>query len=76
MRQWVNKGGKLKVGGDVLVGLKRWETLVPKTPEVDKLLANMPEAAEVCQSLGLGRRELFFAAASRSWRPPCLRTRN
>ena len=45
VRQWVNKGGKLKVGGDVLVGLKRWETLVPKTPEVDKLLANMPEAS-------------------------------
>jgi len=29
------------VGGDVLVGLSRWETLVPKPPEVDKLLANM-----------------------------------
>eukprot|EP00439_Symbiodinium_sp_Y106_P030902 s1515_g3.t1 len=46
VRQWVNKGGKLKVGGDVLVGLKRWETLVPKTPEVDKLLKNMPEELE------------------------------
>merc|ERR1711971_73146 len=33
--------GKLKVGGDVLVGLKRWETLVPKTPWVDMLLKNM-----------------------------------
>jgi len=43
VRKWVNGGGKLKVGGDVLVGLKRWETLVPKTPEVDKLLANMPD---------------------------------
>merc|ERR1740138_366753 len=40
VRAWVNNGGKLKVGGDVLVGLKRWETLVPKTPEVDKLLQN------------------------------------
>mmetsp|Transcript_53138 Transcript_53138/g.124477 ORF Transcript_53138/g.124477 Transcript_53138/m.124477 type:complete len:1295 (-) Transcript_53138:103-3987(-) len=46
VRDWVNKGGKLKVGGDVLVGLKRWETLVPKTPEVDKLLANMPDELE------------------------------
>ena len=26
VREWVNRGGKLKVGGDVLVGLKRWET--------------------------------------------------
>merc|ERR1712151_667555 len=43
VRAWVNGGGKLKVGGDVLVGLKRWETLVDKTPEVDKLLANMPD---------------------------------
>merc|ERR1712176_1041301 len=43
VREWVNGGGKLKVGGDVLVGLKRWETLVPKPAEVDKLLANMPD---------------------------------
>ena len=43
MRKWVNGGGKLKVGGDVLVGLSRWETLVPKTKEVDQLLKNMPE---------------------------------
>ena len=33
VRAWVNGGGKLKIGGDVLVGLKRWETLVAKTPE-------------------------------------------
>merc|ERR1719145_8038 len=46
VKKWVNGGGKLKVGGDVLVGLKRWETLVPKTPEVDKLLANMPDELE------------------------------
>merc|ERR1712048_1263194 len=46
VREWVNKGGKLKVGGDVLVGLKRWETLVAKTPEVDKLLENMSEELE------------------------------
>jgi biotin carboxyl carrier protein len=43
VRAHVNSGGKLKVGGDVLVGLKRWETLVPKTPEVDKLLENMAD---------------------------------
>eukprot|EP00931_Biecheleriopsis_adriatica_P083062 TRINITY_DN5657_c0_g1_i3.p1 TRINITY_DN5657_c0_g1~~TRINITY_DN5657_c0_g1_i3.p1 ORF type:complete len:1302 (+),score=355.00 TRINITY_DN5657_c0_g1_i3:71-3976(+) len=43
VKKWVNGGGKLKVGGDVLVGLKRWETLVPKPPEVDKLLSNMAE---------------------------------
>jgi biotin carboxyl carrier protein len=36
----------LKVGGDVLVGLKRWETLVAKTAEVDKLLSNMPDELE------------------------------
>merc|ERR1719454_2709533 len=50
VRDWVNKGGKLKVGGDVLVGLKRWETLVPKTPEVDKLLDNM--SAELTDAMG------------------------
>merc|ERR1712226_499067 len=50
VRAWVNKGGKLKVGGDVLVGLKRWETLVPKTPEADKLLENM--ADELAAAMG------------------------
>ena len=38
---YIEKGGRLKVGGDVLVGLKRWETLIQKPPIVDKLLANM-----------------------------------
>ena len=33
----------LKVAGDVLVGLKRWETLVLRTPEVDMLLNFMPD---------------------------------
>merc|ERR1719181_1988908 len=50
VRAWVNSGGKLKVGGDVLVGLKRWETLCPKTPEVDKLLENM--ADQLNEALG------------------------
>merc|ERR1740138_808048 len=50
VRAWVNGGGKLKVGGDVLVGLKRWETLVPKTPEVDKLLENMSEELQAALS--------------------------
>merc|ERR1719203_2446018 len=43
VRKWVNGGGKLKVGGDVLVGLERWETLVPKSPEAFKLLENMKD---------------------------------
>ena len=43
VKKWIWKGGKLKVGGDVLVGLERWHSLVPKPPEVDKLLGNMRE---------------------------------
>merc|ERR1719401_1650561 len=43
VRKFVNGGGRLKVGGDVIVGLKRWETLVGKTPETDKLLDNMKD---------------------------------
>jgi biotin carboxylase/biotin carboxyl carrier protein len=43
VREFINKGGKLKVGGDVLVGLKRWETLMPKPDIVDKLLDNMKD---------------------------------
>jgi len=70
VRAWVNNGGKLKVGGDVLVGLKRWETLVPKTPEADKLLENMADelqAALGAQSKLLGVRDLpaDFTAAQR-----------
>merc|ERR1719389_552789 len=52
VREWVNGGGKLKVGGDVLVGLKRWETLVPKPPEVDTLLSNMPDELEAALAQG------------------------
>lgn len=56
VRAWVNAGGKLKVGGDVLVGLKRWETLVPKTPEVDKLLSNMK--AELETAMGKSNKRI------------------
>merc|ERR1719379_1659691 len=52
VREWVNGGGKLKVGGDVLVGLKRWETLVPKTSEVDRLLSNMPDELDAAMAQG------------------------
>jgi len=41
VRDWVQNGGKLKVGGDVLIGLHRWETLVGKPESVDQLLNNM-----------------------------------
>jgi len=61
VRAWVNGGGKLKVGGDVLVGLKRWETLVPKTPEVDKLLSNMSDELDSAMAQGtrlIGPEEL------------------
>lgn len=71
VRDWVNKGGKLKVGGDVLVGLQRWETLVDKTPEVDQLLKNMPDelAAGLAQQAKLitpGDLPKSFTAAQRS----------
>eukprot|EP00854_Cymbomonas_tetramitiformis_P002318 gene2318-3042_t len=70
VRHWVNSGGKLKVGGDVLVGLKRWETLVPKSAEVDKLLANMSDELEaaLAQKSKLIRPEQLpehFTAAQR-----------
>jgi biotin carboxyl carrier protein len=70
VRSWVNKGGKLKVGGDVLVGLMRWETLVPKTPEVDKLLENMADelqAALAQQTMLIGLEDLpaNFTAAQK-----------
>merc|ERR1711879_621506 len=70
VRRWVNKGGKLKVGGDVLVGLKRWETLVPKTPEADKLLANMSDELESAMGqssklIGVDSLPAHFTAAQR-----------
>lgn len=70
VRKWVNGGGKLKVGGDVLVGLKRWETLVPKTPESDKLLANMSDELESAMGqssklIGIDSLPADFTAAQR-----------
>jgi len=70
VREWVNKGGKLKVGGDVLVGLKRWETLVDKSPEVDKLLENMPDElngalAQQAKLIGPGDLPKDFTASQR-----------
>jgi biotin carboxyl carrier protein len=59
VRKWVKGGGKLKVGGDVLVGLKRWETLVPKTPYVDMLLKNMSGELEAA----LGASSKIITAA-------------
>merc|ERR1719373_554379 len=59
VRAWVNNGGKLKVGGDVLVGLKRWETLVPKTPYVDMLLKNM--SGELEAALGASSKLITTA---------------
>jgi len=50
VREWVSNGGKLKVGGDVLVGLHRWETLIAKTPYVDMLLKNMPDELEAAMA--------------------------
>jgi len=38
-----SKQNKLKVGGDVILGLHKWETLTAKTPEVDLLLGNMQD---------------------------------
>jgi len=46
VRSWVKKGGKLKVGGDVLIGLHRWETLVGRPESVDHLLDNMSSELE------------------------------
>jgi hypothetical protein len=47
-RKFIENGGKLKVGGDVLIGLDKWETLVGKPPTVDVLLKNM--SAELKQA--------------------------
>lgn len=61
VKSWVEKGGKLKVGGDVLVGLKRWETLVAKTQWADMLLANMADelaTALASQSTIIGESDL------------------
>lgn len=72
VRAWVNGGGKLKVGGDVLVGLKRWETLVPKTPEVDKLLSNMPD--ELAAALAQQGKLINFEDLPESFTPAQVHT--
>lgn len=43
VRHFIAGGGKLKVGGDVLVGLHRWETLLDRPETVNKLLTNMKD---------------------------------
>merc|ERR1712050_452663 len=70
VKKWVNGGGKLKVGGDVLVGLKRWETLVAKTPEADKLLENMADELQAAlgqkaRLIGVSDLPAGFSAAQR-----------
>ena len=40
---YIQNGGKLKVGGDVLLGLHHWQSLIPKPPIVDTLLSNMSD---------------------------------
>jgi biotin carboxylase len=50
VKAFVKAGGKLKVGADVLIGLKRWETLVERPEAVDQLLENMNE--EVASAMG------------------------
>ena len=48
----------MKVGGDVLIGLECWETLVLEHPEVDKLLNHMSDECNAvlqqgCRLVGL-----------------------
>eukprot|EP00457_Paulinella_chromatophora_P000524 gb/GEZN01000524.1/.p1 GENE.gb/GEZN01000524.1/~~gb/GEZN01000524.1/.p1 ORF type:complete len:1311 (-),score=232.99 gb/GEZN01000524.1/:105-4037(-) len=57
--KYIEAGGKLKVGGDVLVGLERWHTLVQKPPIVQKLLDNM--AVELKAALGANAKLLTMA---------------
>ena len=67
VKQWIWKGGKLKVGGDVLVGLERWHSLVPKPPEVDKLLGNMRE--ELDAALAQSSKLVTPDALPADWTP-------
>jgi len=50
VKKWIDEGRKLKVGGDVLVGLHQWQTLVPRTHAAQKLLENM--SVELTAALG------------------------
>jgi biotin carboxyl carrier protein len=68
--EFINGGGKLMVGGDVLVGLQQWQTLVPKPPVVDRLLENMSGDLTVAMSassklIGLDDLPHYFGARER-----------
>ena len=56
VRAWANRVANLKVGGDVLGGLKCRETPAPKTPEVHKLQGNM--SGELPAAFGQGSRPI------------------
>eukprot|EP00808_Paulinella_micropora_P012538 g26519.t1 len=57
--KFIKAGGKLKIGGDVLVGLKRWHTLVAKPSIVDTLLQNMHSELET--AMGASSKLLTLA---------------
>lgn len=47
MVRHIQSGGKLKVGGDVLLGLSHWQSLIEKPGIVDTLLNNMSDELAV-----------------------------
>ena len=49
--EFINNGGKLTVGGDVLLGLDKWQTLIPKPPIVDQLLKNMSSELDAAKKV-------------------------
>jgi hypothetical protein len=51
-RAYIADGGRLTCGGDVLVGLQRWETLVEKPADVDALLDNMRDEVDAALAQG------------------------
>lgn len=51
VRAFISEGGKLKVGGEVLVGLERWQTLVDRPLIVNKLLDNMRDELETALTM-------------------------
>ena len=68
VREWLASGGKLKVGGDVLIGLKRWETLVDKPREVDMLLTNMKEELAAAEKAKKGSSDAEAFVQILMWR--------